>query len=183
MIAPRAQEPSVRELVSAAAVRARVDELAAEVARDFAGRRPLFVAIAEGARRFAGALAHGAAARGVDGEILVVRARRTAGTELRDVAVEAFDVARCAGRDALVVDDIADEGRTLAAVLARVRAAGPRSLRAAVLVNKHARRSVELPLDYVGFQLEDGWVVGFGMDLAGRFRELDHLAVVAPGER
>jgi hypoxanthine phosphoribosyltransferase len=48
----------------------------------------------------------------------------------------------------------------------------------AVLVSKHAGRKVAVPLDYVGFNVEDGWVVGFGMDLDGRFRELDSLALV-----
>jgi hypoxanthine phosphoribosyltransferase len=54
-------------------------------------------------------------------------------------------------------------------------------VRVAVLVSKHARRKVRVPLDYVGFDVEDGWVVGFGMDLDGRFRDLDGLAVVDEG--
>jgi hypoxanthine phosphoribosyltransferase len=174
----QAREPELRELVSAAAVGARIEELAVEIAHDFEGRRPLFIVIAEGARRFAAAIAHGAAARGVESDELVVRARRSAGTSLQTLRVDLFDVALCADRDILVLDDIADEGRTLTAVLEKVRAAAPRSLRVAVLVSKHARRQVELPLDHVGFQVEDGWIVGFGMDLDGRFRELDHLAVV-----
>jgi hypoxanthine phosphoribosyltransferase len=176
----RTKEAALRELVSAAAVRARVEELSGEIAAALAGTRPLVVVIAEGARRFAEALAGGARAHGLESDSLVVSVRRTEGAQLRAVAVTEFDAARCRGRHVVVVDDIADEGRTLAAVLERVGAAGPVSLRTAVLVNKLARRLVPLSLDFVGFQIEDGWVVGFGMDLSGRFRDLDHLAVVQP---
>lgn len=186
-------ESRLRELRSADEVRARIGQLGGAIAEalasdaaridgtgrvDGASRPPLFVVIAEGARRFAAALVAQLARHGLAVETLVVRARRSAGQELRTVEIEPFDAAVCGGRAVLVVDDIADEGETLAAVAARVRAAAPASLRTAVLVSKHARRKIALPLDFVGFDVDDGWVVGFGMDLDGRLRELDHLAVV-----
>jgi hypoxanthine phosphoribosyltransferase len=173
--------PNLRSLVSAADVRVRIDALAAEIARDFEGRVPLFIVIAEGARRFAAELQHGVNARGGFVETLVVRARRTRGTDLVEVVVDDFDVGRCTDRDLLVIDDIADEGRTLSAVLSRVRAVFPCTVKCAVLVSKHARRSMPIELDYVGFDVSDGWILGFGMDLDGKYRELDHLAVVADG--
>ena len=168
----------MRRLVSAEDVRARIEALAADIACDFSATVPLFIVIAEGARRFADELQRGVNARGGFVESLVVRARRTRGTNLVEVKLDDFDVGRCADRDLLVIDDICDEGRTLAAVLGRVRAAGPRTVRSAVLVSKHARRSHPIELDYVGFHVDDGWVLGFGMDLDGRYRELDHLAVL-----
>jgi len=175
----RARDPALRELVSADAVRARLAELVGEIASVLAGKRPLFIVIAEGARRFAERIARGVEGHGIACEQLVVRVRRTEGTQLLgEVTIDAFDAARCAGRDVLVLDDIADEGRTLAAVLERVGKARPASLKTAVLVSKHARRLVPLTLDHVGFHFEDGWIVGYGMDLDGRFRDLDYLAVV-----
>jgi hypoxanthine phosphoribosyltransferase len=170
--------PRPREIVSAGEVNARIVALAAEVARDFAGRLPLFVVIAEGARRFADALKLALTGRGVAVDTVVVKARRTVGRDLLDVIVDDFDAKRCTGRDLLVVDDIADEGRTMTAVLARAHSVRPKSVKTAVLVSKHSRRCMPIALDYVGFDVADGWVVGFGMDLDGRFRELDHLAVV-----
>ena len=173
--------PRVREIVPAERVRARIGELAVEIATTLRGepsRPPLFVVIAEGARRFADALLAAAAPHGLAAETLVVRARRTDGQELKGVAIDDFDALRCAGRAVVIVDDIADEGRTLEAVRARVAASRPASLRAAVLVSKHARRRVAVPLDWVGFDVADGWLVGFGMDLDGRLRELDWLGVV-----
>jgi hypoxanthine phosphoribosyltransferase len=171
--------PNLRSLVSAADVRVRIDALAAEIARDFEGRVPLFIVIAEGARRFASELQRGVNERGGFVETLIVRARRTRGTDLVEVVVDDFDAGRCTDRDLLVIDDIADEGRTLSAVLSRVRAVSPRTVKCAVLVSKHARRSMPIELDYVGFDVSDGWILGFGMDLDGKYRELDHLAVVA----
>ncbi len=175
---PPTPPPSLRRVVSAEEVRVRIEALAATVARDFEGMVPLFIVIAEGARRFAGELQQGVNARGGFVETLVVRARRTRGSDLVEVKLDDFDVTRCTDRDLLVIDDIADEGRTLAAVLARVRAADPRTVKSAVLVSKHARRCMPIELDYVGFEVDDGWVLGFGMDLDGKYRELDHLAVV-----
>jgi hypoxanthine phosphoribosyltransferase len=94
------------------------------------------------------------------------------------VQVDAFDAERLEDRDVLVVDDIADEGATLRAVLEIVSLAEPRSVKTAVLVDKREHRSEPLSLDYVGFEVGRGWVVGYGMDVEGECRELDWIGVV-----
>jgi hypoxanthine phosphoribosyltransferase len=170
--------PRVRELYSARVVDARIDALAAELTKALPSTDPLIVVIAEGARRFAARLARGLAARGLAPESLEVRARRSEGTELRDVELEACAPERFRGRDVVITDDIADEGRTLEAVTSLVRSGQPRSVRTAVLVSKPTRRRVALELDHVGFEVGAGWVVGYGMDLDGAFRELDWLGVL-----
>jgi len=174
--------PQLRELHSARAVEARIAEMAGELARALEGRAPLVVVIAEGARRFAAALAARLGERGLAAEQVIVRARRSHGLELRPVELGELDATRVAARDVVVVDDIADEGRTLEAVCARVRTGAPRSLRTAVLVSKLSRRRVALELDHVGFEVARGWVVGFGMDLDGALRELDWIGVVVGSE-
>jgi hypoxanthine phosphoribosyltransferase len=171
----------LREVRSRQEVHARVRELVARIAAEYAGRPPLLVAIAEGAHRFAAELRLGLEAAGLPAELAMLRAWRTQGTRLRRVRVEPVDVACFTARDVLVVDDIADEGRTLQTVLGVVRRGRPRTLRTAVLVSKGARRRVDVKLDYVGFEIDDGWVVGCGMDLDGAFRDLDFLAVAEPG--
>ncbi len=172
--------PKLRVIFSEAEVRASIDALVGQLARSFAGRSPLLVVIAEGARRFGRELTRGLEARGAAPEVLEVRARRTSGSELREVEVESVDPQAFAGRDVVVVDDIADEGRTIAAVSELVRGGEPRSLSVAVLVSKPSRRRVELALDYVGFEAPDAWIVGYGMDLDGEYRDLDYLATVEP---
>lgn len=174
-VSDRASE--LRTVYDAGEVRARIDALVERLAADYAGRRPLLVVIAEGARRFADALARGLERRGIAADTLEITARRTRGTELGEVRLAAPPPERFAGRELLVIDDIADEGRTLEAVLAHVERGGPASSRVAVLVDKRSRRVAPIGIDYAGFRIDRGWVVGFGMDLDGRYRELDRLAV------
>ncbi len=181
--------PRLQELIPAERVRERIEELGRAVAEAFLRDQavasggpprppPLFVVIAEGARRFAQTLLAAAARHGLRAETLVVRARRTEGQELLPVTIDGFDEARCRDREVVVLDDIADEGRTLEAVVARVTTAGARRVRVGVLVSKHARRRVHVTLDWVGFDVADGWIVGYGMDLDGKLRELDWIGVV-----
>jgi hypoxanthine phosphoribosyltransferase len=170
-------EDRVREIYSAEEVRTRIDALVERLYRDYADSPVTFLVIAQGARPFARSLALGLRSRKVNPEIVELRAWRTRGTALGEVEIEAIDPSRFEDLDVLVVDDIADEGKTLQAVLSLLEEGEPRSVRVAVLVSKHAGRKVAVPLDYVGFEGEDGWVVGFGMDLNGRYRDLDGLAL------
>ena len=135
------------------------------------------ICIAEGARRFTDDLLARLAPRGVRPERLDVRARRSAGTALGPVAIDPFDPDPLEGRDVLVIDDIADEGATLRAVLEIAALGEPRCLKTAVLIDKRERRREPVALDYVGFTIERGWVVGYGMDLDGAYRELDWIGV------
>jgi hypoxanthine phosphoribosyltransferase len=179
-VSPRthSEEARLQELYSSEQVRSRIEQLVERLYRDYADSPVTFLVIAEGARRFAQHLVEGLQARSVTPDLIELRARRTHGTTLGEVEIDAVDPSQFEDRDLLVVDDIADEGRTLEAVLALIEEGEPRTVRVAVLVSKHAGRKVAVPLDYVGFNVEDGWVVGFGMDLDGRFRELDSLALV-----
>jgi hypoxanthine phosphoribosyltransferase len=165
-------------LFSAEAIRARISELSAQLARDYAHAPLTLVCILEGARRFSDALAAELAARRVACERIDVRARRTQGTRLEPVQIEGFEPERLSGRDVVVLDDIADEGATLRAVLDIAALGEPRSLRCAVLVDKRERRRQVFQPDYAGFVVESGWVIGFGMDLDGAFRELDYIGVM-----
>ncbi|MEE9281179.1 MAG: phosphoribosyltransferase family protein [Myxococcota bacterium] len=173
------------EIHPAERVRERIDALAAALEADYAGRAdaPLLVVIAEGAIRFAHGLAAGLSQRGLVPDVRVVRARRTFGTRLEQVELEELDPAIFRARHVIITDDIADEGRTLGAVMGLVRSGEPASVRVAVLVNKTGRRRVPLHLDYVGFELRDGWVVGYGMDLDGAFRDLDSLSIIEEESR
>lgn len=173
-----ASEPVLIPIYSASEVQARISALADELFRAYQNRDLLIVVIAEGARRFAQALIEQLEGRWLLPQVLYVRARRTRGTELTQVQVEDVDPSEFEGRDVLVLDDIADEGRTLDAVLQIVLEGDPRSVESAVLVSKHARRRVRVPIRFVCFELERGWAVGFGMDLDGEYRELDHIAVL-----
>jgi hypoxanthine phosphoribosyltransferase len=83
-----------------------------------------------------------------------------------------------AGRDVVIVEDIVDTGLTLSYLREMLRARGPRTLRTACLLSKRSRRLAAVELDYVGFEIADRFVVGYGLDFDGQFRNLPHIAVL-----
>ena len=82
------------------------------------------------------------------------------------------------GRDVVIVEDIVDTGATLQYLQEILQARNPRSLAAAALLSKPSRRLVNVKLDYVGFEIEDRFVVGYGLDYGGRYRNLRYIAVL-----
>jgi len=82
------------------------------------------------------------------------------------------------GRDVVIVEDIVDTGLTLTYLQDILRARSPRSLRTACLLSKPSRRKIEVNVEYVGFTIEDKFVVGYGLDYAEQYRNLPHIAVV-----
>jgi hypoxanthine phosphoribosyltransferase len=83
-------------------------------------------------------------------------------------------------RDVLLVDDILDTGKTLAAVSAKLNELRPRTLRTCVLLDKRARRVERIEADYVGFEIPDSFVVGYGLDFAEQFRNLPFIGILKP---
>ena len=82
------------------------------------------------------------------------------------------------GRDILVVEDIVDTGLTLTYLLENLKSRGAASVKLAALLDKHDRREKEVPIDYLGFQIPDAFVVGYGLDYAERYRNLPFIAVL-----
>lgn len=83
-------------------------------------------------------------------------------------------------RNVLIVDDIVETGRTLRIVQAEVRRLEPRSVQTAVLLRKMSRAPADVPVDYIGFDIEDVFVVGYGLDYDGLYRNLPYIAVLRP---
>jgi len=86
--------------------------------------------------------------------------------------------AAISGRHVLIVEDILDTGYTLAYLQRVFNARGPASLRTCVLLSKPERRKVEVSVDYLGFEIPDVWVVGYGLDFNDRFRTLPYIAAL-----
>ena len=82
------------------------------------------------------------------------------------------------GHDVLLVEDIVDTGHTLSWLLRRLGGRGPRSLRTITLLDKPTRREAEVPVEHVGFTIDDRFVVGYGLDYAGRYRHLPYIGVL-----
>jgi hypoxanthine phosphoribosyltransferase len=84
------------------------------------------------------------------------------------------------GRDVLLVDDILDTGKTMSRVLPKLRALKPRRIKTCVLLDKPSRRREKVAADYVGFEIPDFFVIGYGLDFAERYRNLPFVGVLRP---
>jgi len=172
-------EEALVPLLDAARIRARVAELGQEVAALYRGQNPLLVGILKGSFMFLSDLC-----RAIDEphEVdFVATEAYLHGTvnpgHVRLVKDMDVDIS---GRNVLIVEDIVDSGRTLSKICRLFEARNPASLRVVTLLDKPERRTVEVPVAFVGFHVPDEFVVGYGLDLAERYRHLDGIYYVRP---
>jgi hypoxanthine phosphoribosyltransferase len=158
-------------VVSADDVAKRVAELGAEITADYADRPPLLVGVLKGAAMFMSDLSR-AITLPVEFDFMAVSsygsATRTSGVVriLKDLDLDLTD------RDVIVVEDIVDSGLTLQYLRKNLRARGPRSLEVCALLVKEGLQKSDLDLRYVGFTIPPAFVVGYGLDVAERYRNL-----------
>src|SRR3954449_5141603 len=173
------EDPAIGEtLVPADDLQRRVRDLAAEISRDYEGRDLVLIGVLKGAVLFLGDLMRHLE---VPCEIDFM-AVSSYGSETDSSGVVRIlkDLdASIAGRDALIVEDIIDSGLTLHSLLRNLRARNPASLEVCALLTKPERRRVDLPIRYVGFEIPNRFVIGYGLDFAQRYRNLDYVAVLA----
>jgi len=172
------RDPAVGEiLVQPDELARRVRELGAEISRDYEGREPLLIGVLKGAVFFLSDLMR---SLDVSCEVdFMAVASYGSATESSGVVRILKDLdAAIEGRDVLIVEDIVDSGLTLQHLLRNLGARGPRSLEVCALLTKPERRRVELSPRYVGFEIPDRFVVGYGLDYAERYRNLPYVAVL-----
>jgi hypoxanthine phosphoribosyltransferase len=167
-------------LIAREKIAARVTELAGELTRHYAGRRPLFLGVMNGALFFLADLVREVE---LDVEISCVRLASYAGTHSTG-QVRGLDDAdlpdAVRGREVLIVDDILDTGRTLHALVAWLRALGAVEVKICVLLEKERPREMPIHADWTGFRIADEFVVGYGLDYDGRFRQLREIRILNP---
>ncbi|HET9052364.1 MAG TPA: phosphoribosyltransferase family protein [Candidatus Dormibacteraeota bacterium] len=178
------QEPGT-VVLSAGAIASAVDELAARIAA--AGPAPgvegrlVLLCVLKGSLLLTADLARALHRRGVAVEIDVVAVRSYAGDASRGtVELVAEGLTALEGRDVLIVEDVVDTGLTTAFLLERIRGMGPGRLRVLALLDKPARRRHEVRIDFCGAVVGDHFLVGYGLDLDERHRELPDVRAL-PG--
>jgi hypoxanthine phosphoribosyltransferase len=167
-----------RVLISGEQLQARVAELAAELEAAYSeGDRPLLVCVLKGAFVFlADLVRHIEMPHEVD---FMEVASYGSGTASSGVVRILLDLERnIQGRHVVIVEDIVDSGRTLTYIVRNLRTRGPASLRVCALLTKPARRECELDVDFVGFEIPDEFVVGYGLDYAQAYRNLPFIGVL-----
>jgi hypoxanthine phosphoribosyltransferase len=166
--------PEVRELISKQRIEERIVELAAQISRDYAGRSLVLLSVLKGSFMFAADLAR-AIALPVRIEFLGVRSYGV-DTKSSGVVQITQDLTRpVEGDDILIVEDIIDTGLTLSYLREQLRSRSPASVKVAALLHKPARMKREVEINYLGFTIDDVFVVGYGLDYAERYRNLPFL--------
>ena len=164
-------------LLSTEAIGARVRELGAEITREYAGKALVLVCVLKGSFVFAADLAR-AIQLPVRVDFLGVRSYGV-DTETSGVVQITHDLSRAIEHEhLLLVEDIVDTGLTVAYLMDLLRTRGPASVRVCALLHKPARARVEVKIDFLGFTIEDRFVVGYGLDWAERYRNLPFIGVV-----
>ncbi|MDB6021210.1 MAG: Hypoxanthine-guanine phosphoribosyltransferase [Pedosphaera sp.] len=167
-----------RVLISDAQIARRIRELSIEIEHDFRGREMVVVSLLNGTVMFlADLIRHFSLPLRLDFMGVSSYGLGTESGELVFTKELRLDVR---GRDVLLVDDILDTGKTLFKVLAKLRALKPRRIKTCVLLDKTARRVEPVQADYVGFEIPDFFVVGYGLDFAERYRNLPFVGVLHP---
>jgi hypoxanthine phosphoribosyltransferase len=165
-------------LIPSDELQARISELGEQISRDYKGEDLLLVCILRGGVMFLTDLmrsisiphaidfmaisSYGAGVRQSTGTVRITM----------DLTTDIFE------RNVLLVEDIVDSGNTIASVLEMLETRHPKSLRVCTLLDKASRREVEVPLDYIGFDIEDKFVFGYGLDLDEYYRNLPFVGVV-----
>ncbi len=167
-------------LVTEEQLRAKVAELGARVSADYAGRSLVLVSVLKGSLPFMADLLR-ATTIPVEIDLMEVSSYGGTATETAGLVRILKDLSSSIqGKDVLIVEDIIDTGLTLNYLVRYLRGKSPRSLRICALLDKPARRLVEIPIDYRGFSIPDQFVVGYGLDYGEFYRNLPFIGVLKP---
>lgn len=173
------EQLGVREvLITASEIERRINELGAEITRDYAGKEPLLVGVLKGVTCFmADIMRHISLPVSIDFMMISsYEGDRSGAVRIVQDLTESIE-----GRDVIVIEDIVDTGMTLQHLLKQLQSREPASLRVCTLLDKRVRRLVDVPMDYVGFEIPDEFVVGYGLDYRQQFRNLPFVATLREG--
>jgi hypoxanthine phosphoribosyltransferase len=169
--------PQPRELISAAAIAKRISELAREIDARLPAGPLTAVGVLRGAFVFMADLVR-AIPREMTCDFLGVRSYGDATVSSGVVEITSDLAAPIAGRNVLLIEDIADTGLTLRYLMDLLAGRGPASLHTCVLLSKPSQQRISVPIDFVGFEAPDAFVVGYGLDAAQIYRNLPYIGVV-----
>ena len=174
---PGADLRSIRVMYSAEQITARVREMGLEIARDYDGKRPMFVGVLKGACMFQCDLAR-ATPMDVELDFLSVSSYGASTTSSGNVRLLADLRANISGRHVILCEGVVDSGLSMSFILDMLRLREPASLKVAALLDKRPCRKIEVPVDYVGWTIGSEFVIGYGMDAAEKYRNLPFVGVI-----
>jgi hypoxanthine phosphoribosyltransferase len=171
------QVPDIdRVLITATKIQRRVGELGARISHDYAGKEPVLIGILRGVICFMSDLMRHISLPAAAVDFMAVTSYEGNGSGAVRIIKDLDENIK--GRDVILVEDIVDTGMTLNHVLEYLGSKRPASLKVCALLDKRARRIANVPLEYVGFEIADEFVVGYGLDFRQRFRNLPFIALL-----
>jgi hypoxanthine phosphoribosyltransferase len=166
-------------LISEDQIRRRIAEIGQQISKDYSGRAVTFVGILKGSFIFLADMIRAVSIEiPVEVDFMSVSSYGDATTTSGTIHIEKDLAVPIEGKDVIIVEDIVDTGLTLLHVYNILSARGARSLRVAALLEKPGNSKYDGPLDYIGFQIPNKFVVGFGLDYAQKFRNLSDIRVL-----
>lgn len=173
------QQDIQRTLFSQEEIDRRLEELAAEINRDYAGKEPMLISVLRGSFVFMADLTRKITLP-CTVDFMAVSSYGKGTTSSGQVQITKDLSDDIEGKDILVVEDILDSGNTLSYLMKLLQARHPASIRLCTLLDKPERRVVPVQADYVGFTIPDEFVVGYGLDYAEKYRNLPYIGVLKP---
>ncbi|MDQ3964649.1 MAG: hypoxanthine phosphoribosyltransferase [Actinomycetota bacterium] len=169
--------PPAETLISQSDLRTRVPQLAGEISAHYSDSVPILISVLKGSALFLADLARAIAIE-VEIDFMSISSYQSSGAQSGVVKIVKDLESDISGRDVLIVEDIVDTGLTLNYLRRTLEEREPASLRAVTLLDKSARRIVPVPLEWSGFEIPDVFVVGYGLDFQGRYRNVPDLLAV-----
>ncbi len=166
-----------RMLFDEPAIHRRLDEIAAQISKDYRDRELTVIAVLNGSLIFIADLLRRIPLP-LKLDCLSVASYHGKAQTSQEVIFKQVGLPDVADRNILLLDDILDSGHTLAAIREKLKTANPRSIRICVLLSKKKERSRQVDADYVGFEVEDEFVVGYGLDFMEQYRNLPYIGVL-----
>ncbi len=167
-------------VVEADRLQERVSELAAQITADYEGRELFLMGVLKGAVFFLADLTREIGLP-CEFDFMAVSSYGSMTDSSGVVRIQKDLDSSIEGKDVLIVEDIVDSGLTLNYLLRNLRGRRPRSLEVCALLVKPSRRKIDLPISYVGFEIPDRYVVGYGLDLDQRYRNLPYVTAIDRG--
>ena len=167
----------VKPLISAEEVEKRICELAEQLNKDYAGRTVHMIGILKGSVPFLCALAKRLTVP-VTMDFMCVSSYGDETKSSGIVRISKDLDQSVEGKNVIIIEDIIDSGRTLSYLMEMLKTRKPKTLRLCTLLDKPSRRVMDVAVDYTGFEIEDVFVVGFGLDYAQRYRNLPYIGVL-----
>ena len=176
----RLEDDIAKVLIPQEKIQTRIKELGAAIARDYGDERLLLVCVLKGGFIFLSDLSR-ALALAHEVDFMAISSYGGTRTESSGVVRIIMDLnANIQNRHVLIVEDIIDTGRTLQYITENLGTRDPASLKICALLNKPERREVEIPIHYVGFDIPNEFVVGYGLDYGELYRNLPYIGVLKP---